>query len=42
MGQTFLYRDQKTAVTIAIHLLLRQNENFKANSLFVVSQKMLF
>jgi superfamily II DNA or RNA helicase len=32
----------KTAVTIAIHLLLRQNENFKANSLFVVSPKNAF
>ena len=33
---------RKTAVTIAIHLLLRQNENFKANSLLVVSPKNAF
>ena len=32
----------KTAVTIAIHLLLRQNQNFKANSLLVVCPKNAF
>jgi superfamily II DNA or RNA helicase len=32
----------KTAVTIAIHLLLRNNENFKADSLLVISPKNAF